>query len=84
MRIVRATDSHTELLITAGATAWFLTSGWMQWYEALWISQAIEQQHMPPDWIVTITLSNAVALAGMAAMIAGFALAGFLRRALPD
>jgi hypothetical protein len=83
MRIVRATDSHTELLITAGATAWFLTSGWMQWYEALWIPRVIEQ-HMPPDWIVTINLSNAVALVGMAAMIAGFALAGFLRRPLSD
>jgi hypothetical protein len=39
---------------------------------------------MPPDWIVTINLSNAVALVGMAAMSAGFALAGFLRRRLSD
>jgi hypothetical protein len=83
MRIVRATDSLTELLIAAGATAWFLASGWMQWYEALWMSQGTEQG-MPPDWMVTINLSNAVALVGMAAVIAGFALAGFLRRPLSD
>ncbi len=76
---VHGKESLPELLISAGATAWLCSAAWLQWSSAAWLS-AGPQQSMPPGWAITVSLADAVALFGTVAMIAGFGLAGLLRR----